>query len=95
MYCPLSINYVRGHIDDLPTLNYTVSPLYPSLYPYVTHVINSSRPSPAFPVLEATESWAGPGNKARRHTFQLYNSPHNSGCIFGDLAVQFYMLVDL
>ena len=26
-----------------------LSPLYPSLYPYVTHVINYSRPSPAFP----------------------------------------------
>ena len=26
-----------------------LSPLYPSLYPYVTHVINYPRPSPAFP----------------------------------------------
>ena len=31
-------------------LAYTqLSPLYPSLYPYVTHVINYPRPSPTFP----------------------------------------------
>ena len=26
-----------------------LSPLYPSLYPYITHMINYSRPSPVFP----------------------------------------------
>ena len=40
-----------------------LSPLYPSLYPYIIHVINYTRLSP-LSVLQATESWAGPGYEA-------------------------------
>ena len=38
--------HVHGHINDPPTLNYVLSTLLSTLY--VTHVINYSRPSPAF-----------------------------------------------
>ena len=38
-----------------------LSPLYPSLYPYVTHVINYSRPSPAFPYWKRRKAGRGLG----------------------------------
>ena len=44
------IDQLRAWAHRRSTYMYAqLSPLYPSLYPYVTHVINYSRPSPAFP----------------------------------------------
>ena len=40
-----------------------LSPLYPSLYPYVTHVINYSRPSPAFPYWKRRKAGRGLGTR--------------------------------
>ena len=42
-----------------------LSPLYPSLYPYVTHVINYSRPSPAFPYWKRRKAGRGLGTRLR------------------------------
>ena len=42
-----------------------LSPLYPSLYPYVTHVINYTRPSTAFPYCKRRKAGRGlHGNEA-------------------------------
>ena len=38
-------------------------PLYPSLYPYVTHVINYSRPSTAFPYCKRRKAGWGLGTR--------------------------------
>ena len=43
-----------------------LSPLYPSLYPYVTHVINYSRPSPAFPYWKRRKAGRGLGTRLLR-----------------------------
>ena len=40
-----------------------LSPLYPSLYPYVTHVINYSRPPPAFPYWKRRKAGRGLGTR--------------------------------
>ena len=40
-----------------------LSPLYPSLYPYVTHVINYPRPSPAFPYCKRRKAGRGLGTR--------------------------------
>ena len=40
-----------------------LSPLYPSLYPYVTHVINYSRPSPTFPYWKRRNAGWGLGTR--------------------------------
>ena len=40
-----------------------LSPLYPSLYPYVTHVINYSRTSPAFPYWKRQKAGRGLGTR--------------------------------
>ena len=51
-----------------------LSPVYPSLYPYVTHVINYPRPSPAFPYCKATVSWVGPGNEVIHYIHCCFNT---------------------
>ena len=40
-----------------------LSPLYPSLYPYVTHVMNYSRPSTAFPYCKRWKAGRGLGTR--------------------------------
>ena len=44
-----------------------LSPLYPSLYPYVTHVINYSRPSPTFPYRKRWKAGRGLGTRLCRY----------------------------
>ena len=41
-----------------------LSSLHPSLYPYVTHVINYPWPSPSFSVLQDTKAGQQPHNEA-------------------------------
>ena len=66
-------NFVHGHIDDLPMLN-----CYVLFTLYVTCMIKYSRPSPAFPYcMEATESWAGPGNEAAKCAYVTCHSKRN------------------
>ena len=40
-----------------------LSPLYPSLYPYVTHMINYTRPSPTFPYCKRRKAGRGLGTR--------------------------------
>ena len=61
VYCQLSVNYVRGHVARSAYAQ--LSPLYPSLYPYVTHVMNYSRPSPAFPYWKRRKAGRGLGTR--------------------------------
>ena len=49
-----------------------LNPFYHPFYPNVTHVRKDTRPSPRFTVLEAMESWAGPGYEASCHSTRLY-----------------------
>ena len=44
-----------------------LSPLYPSLYQYVTHVINYTRPSPAFPYCKRQKVGRGLQMRLVRH----------------------------
>ena len=44
-----------------------LSPLYPSLCPYVTHVINYSRPSPAFPYWKRRKAGRGLGTRLTKY----------------------------
>ena len=55
-----------------------LSPLYPSLYPYVTHVINYSRPSPAFPYWKRRKAGQGLGTRLP----ELLNRTKNSNTYF-------------
>ena len=45
-----------------------LSPLYPSLYPYVTHVMNYSRPSTAFPYCKRRKAGRGLGTRLLYHS---------------------------
>ena len=49
-----------------------LSPLYPSLYPYVTHVINYPRPSIAFPYYKRRKAGRGLGTRLGS-TIQVHN----------------------
>ena len=40
-----------------------LSPLYPSLYPYITHGINYTRPSPTFPYCKQRKAGRGLGTR--------------------------------
>ena len=62
VYCRLWINYIRAWAHRRPAYA-QLSPLYPSLYPYVTHVINYSRPSPAFPYWKQRKAGWGLGTR--------------------------------
>ena len=62
-----------------------LSPLYPSVYPYVTHVINYSRPSPAFLYWKRRKAGRGLGtrlveqsgqNKERKNNKMALSLPH-------------------
>ena len=58
VYCRLR-NYGRAHIDDPPTLNYVLY-LLSTLYVTRDKIFQALY---SFSVLQATESWAGPGNE--------------------------------
>ena len=68
-----------------------LSPLYPSLYPYVTHVINYSRPSPAFPYWKRRKAGRGLGTRLGLAT-QLNYSLFGKNIATSILKVQ--LLVD-
>ena len=54
-----------------------LSPLYPSLYPYVTHVINYSRPSPAFLYWKRRKAGRGLGTRLVVYSIQVYSKLHS------------------
>ena len=54
--------YAWAHYHAVVTLAHVQSnPFYHPFYPDITHVRKDTRSSPT---LQATESWAGPGNEA-------------------------------
>ena len=64
--------YAWARYHAVVTLAHVQSnPFYHPFYPDVTHVRKDTRPSPAFSVLQATESWAGPGNEASVDSYVL------------------------
>ena len=74
----LKNSYVLSIIDQLRAWAHRLSayaqlsPLYPSLYPYVTHVINYSRPSPAFPYWKRRKAGRGLGTRLCLYDCPLY-----------------------
>ena len=53
-----------------------LSPLYPSLYPYVTHMINYTRPSPTFPYCKRRKAGRGLGTRLDSYN-EFRFSAHN------------------
>ena len=87
--CVLSIDQLHAWAHRRSTYA-QLSPLYPSLYPYVTHVINYSRPSPAFPYWKRRKAGRGLGTRLGMHRVSqmlpmIFVWPHKGsrrGCSF-------------